>query len=49
MISIPDLIFLTGIATALTGCWLLGVLDFMIGCGVVVCLTGVVVQRQLAR
>lgn len=50
MISIADLLFLTGIATALAGCWLRGVSDFVVGVGVAVCLAAIVLRRvQLAR
>jgi len=45
MISIADLIFLTGAIVTLTGCWLRGVPDFVVGVGLVLCVAGIVIGR----
>jgi hypothetical protein len=45
MISIADILFIAGVACALAGCWLRGIPDFVVGCGIGLCLAGIVVGR----
>jgi len=45
MISIADILFVAGVVCALAGCWLRGVPDFVVGMGLALCLTGIVIGR----
>ena len=51
MISFADLLFIIGVACGLAGCWLRGVPDFVIGIGLALCVTGIVIRgiRQPRR